>query len=1542
MTLDYPAMFSLNPSYLTKLFAFVACCFFSTALLQVHAQDIEITITPSNPTICLGQSITLTAEATGGTGVGTFTWLGALNFPFLTVNPTETTTYEVVYMDQDGTTATAEVTVTVTEFTVVPEVLSPISCNGETDGVLGAIPQGTPPYNYAWSTGSTTEVITNLGAGFYELTVTDGIGCAAAASLQLQQPAPLDFAVTLLDASCIGSNDGGILAPASGGTSPYNYLWEDGFTEEARDNLEPGVYTISVTDANGCSFSESFEIENTIDASGPEVDFANTIVTPTNCGEATGAIDLTVTSGTPPYQFGWDANPPPFFSTDEDIANLEARDYTVFIFDENGCNTSATFTVEQEGAPFGLDMDNTIIQAPLCAGFPTGMITLVPDGGIPPFSFQWNDGSQQSVRSSLPPGIYAATITDAFGCSLITDPIILEDPEPLIVDLEATTITHVTCPGAMDGSIDIILSDGSPAPGGYELTLLHEPGQPAIEIEQLEGLGPGIYNVVLTNPCHVPGGVFIIEEPQALVYDSDNSIIEVDCQNATNNRLVAAFSGGVPPYEYSWSDGSTTNELVDVPVGTYDLTVTDQCGNTNFQAFQISDGGQVYTNVYRSICAGETVTVGGETFTQSGFYEVFLTTTDGLCDSIVTLELEVKPLPVVSAGEDLTYCIGGGGLLTGMVTAGASYEWSPVDGLLEEAFLTPRVRTNTSQTYTLTASLNGCVAADQVVVTVSADYNPIAEAGEDQLFCGAQELELGANAVSSAPTGNPADEVSSASWWNLNTGQLLSGGFGATASVDSTTTFELRVRTGLSCETRDTVVYTVSPSLDIATTLSDVSCPGQNDGQIELTISGGTPPLSLEWLDDPTAAGLTQRDNLAAGEYPLQVTDALDCTEEFSFTINDPLVWDVQVAQPSCTDPEAGRIELLMPIDPSWEVNWSNGAQDVSFIENLAAGDYCVTIILTEGCLTTRCYTIENLVDVDCATVSGVLRQDANEDCVAQSGELPLQGWLVEARTATQSYFTLTDNDGNYSFSIPVSTYSLHPMPPGTAWDACEPAATVTFPEAGEQFFVDLSAPAPVACAELVVELTTPFLRRCFSSTYFAQVCNVGSTGSGDYTLELMLDDSLRYLSAGIMPTEIEGQLLRWSLPNLAVGQCLNFPVQVEIACGTELGETHCSTLQAFGPEVANICQDPDEEWSGASLELSSRCENGEVVFTVLNNGSANLTEERQYLLLRDSAIVQIGSLGPIPAAATETISTEADGATYSLRLQQAIAHPLSTELVNTIEGCGTDEDGGISVGITALLDQSTGTPASTISCENNIGAYDPNDKTGKPLGFGVDHKIFPGTEIHYTIRFQNTGTDTAFLVVIRDQLAEELDLASFRAGQSSHDYELSLREDRELIFTFPDIQLPDSTTNLAGSQGFVDFYIRPEADLALGTPVYNEAAIYFDFNEPIITNTTLHTVDEDFLEIINWVTADPHSAFDPRLYPNPASSTVQFVLDAPNREEAILLRLLNSTGQVMEEQVIMNGRTNLDVREWPSGMYLLQLFGADGQWLGTAKFMRQ
>jgi hypothetical protein len=232
--------------------------------------------------------------------------------------------------------------------------------------------------------------------------------------------------------------------------------------------------------------------------------------------------------------------------------------------------------------------------------------------------------------------------------------------------------------------------------------------------------------------------------------------------------------------------------------------------------------------------------------------------------------------------------------------------------------------------------------------------------------------------------------------------------------------------------------------------------------------------------------------------------------------------------------------------------------------------------------------------------------------------------------------------------------------------------------------------------------------------------------------------------------------------------------------------------------------------------------------------------------------------------------------------------------------------------------------------------AYDPNDKTPEPLGVGEFGYISPETEtIEYLVRFQNTGTDTAINVVIKDQLDENLDWNSFELLSYSHDIELAMSVEGEISFIFNGIMLPDSNANELASQGFVKYKIDLLPGLPLETSIFNTAYIYFDFNPAVVTNTTINTLHIDNTSI-------DELANDQRLlvYPNPftETTTVYFGEDLNNHS----IQIVDALGKIVYSNNAVNGnKAEIEAGQLNNGMYILLLIdNSSNEVISNAKLM--
>lgn len=558
---------------------------------------------------------------------------------------------------------------------------------------------------------------------------------------------------------------------------------------------------------------------------------------------------------------------------------------------------------------------------------------------------------------------------------------------------------------------------------------------------------------------------------------------------------------------------------------------------------------------------------------------------------------------------------------------------------------------------------------------------------------------------------------------------------------------------------------------------------------------------------------------------------------------------------------------------------------------------------------------------LDCGNAGGMLSMrvfaDQDSDCIFQTGEPLLKNMMVEIVSNGDTTYTYTSNSGFCYYPIQADDETLHlsVLSANGYWAGCNSPQSVeiTDPEANIQ--ADLGAVPLVACAPLEIEITTPFLRRCFQSNYYVNFCNAGTVTAEGAEAVIEFDPFLSVVSSSIPWSNAEGNVYTFPLGDLAPGECGSFTVQVLVSCDAELGQTHCTQAVIL---PVDFC-DPAPGWSGAQLAVNGSCEGDMVRFQIENVGEEPMDAPSGYIVIEDDMIKMMEPVDPLQPGAVVELDFPANGATWRVEVAQVSDFPAPSAPSATVEACDEDGDGQFSLGFVNMFQQDEEAPYLSVHCIENIGSWDPNDKAAFPAGYRENHLIAPDTPLEYLIRFQNTGTDTAFTVVIRDTLSQWLDPATLRLQGASHPHQLQVSGDGQMVVTFPDILLPDSTTNEPASHGFVQFSIDQRPGNPLGELIENRAGIYFDYNVPVITNTVFHTLGVDFVEIVNGVSEAGGKLQRLKAYPNPASASVWIELPGEG-----LLRLFDPAGREMRTMKVQQGVFQLERNGLEAGLYWL------------------
>ncbi len=656
-------------------------------------------------------------------------------------------------------------------------------------------------------------------------------------------------------------------------------------------------------------------------------------------------------------------------------------------------------------------------------------------------------------------------------------------------------------------------------------------------------------------------------------------------------------------------------------------------------------------------------------------------------------------------------------------------------------------------------------------------------------------------------------------------------------------------------------------------------------------------------------------------------------TTELDFLVNhfntnnnetaDPLLSSICYNELNCLDPlpQSGSPALLGSqslTDPYFEnvdyrgafgeINW------MSFWSVLYPSPFsgeCVS--LTEGKIT--------------------LQVDANGNCDPDLGEIGLANWIIEIKTPTSNYFVKTNGAGEYVGLIPSNAIQAVVQPINDLWSVCTPTLPIidlNTPDAVNAAFTVVSVQD---CPLMNVDLSTPFLRRCFDNTYTVNYCNEGTALAENVRVEIELDEYVDFISSPLSFTINSDGKYVFELDDLAFGQCASFKILVNVSCESTLGQTHCSQAEVFPPDLCNPLSKPQ-------IEVIGECVGSEVIFMIKNISNIDMPESESYIVTEDHVMVSGGSDNTyqLAAGATKEVTLPANGSTYHLHTVKIPGSPELGFTIGGIEGCGTNGMGTFSLGFLNGFNLDAGGTNIDLDCQENIGAFDPNDITAYPSGIQEERYLRANTDIEYRIRFQNTGTDTAFNVVLVDSISPSLNLNSIRIGSSSHDYTWEL-EGRTLKFNFDNIMLPDSNVNEVASHGFVNFSIQQVADLADETHISNAADIYFDFNDPIRTNTEFYTIGDPIGDVVSNVNFAPASRLI-KVFPNPFTQMTVFDLEKTSVQNGYL-EVYDNLGRRVRKQQFSGNTLEFTKGNLVKGIYFFQIMG-DGARIGVGKLSIQ
>lgn len=397
-------------------------CTLTVTVTVPNAAAPTATISATTNISCFGGSNgSATVTPAGGAGGYAYSWSpsGGTN---ATATGLPQGTFVVTVTDANGCTATATAVLTQPTALTATATAVAVLCNGGSTGSASVNASGgIGPYTYSWSTSpaQTGMNATNLAAGNYSVTVTDANGCTVQATTTVTQPAPLSVTSTGLPAACFNSCDGQLITIPAGGTQPYNFQWSTGCTQPACSNVCAGTYSVTVTDANGCSVNDVATITQ------PTLLSANATSVTAHCNHADGSAAVVAGGGSPGYTYAWQ----PTGQTTSSISNITSGNYSVTITDANGCMLTASVTVgNQPGVGATIASSSNVT----CPNACNGSATVSASGGNGPYQYSWSSVPVQNTAtaSNLCAASYSVLVTDANGCQDSAS-ITITQPQPL-------------------------------------------------------------------------------------------------------------------------------------------------------------------------------------------------------------------------------------------------------------------------------------------------------------------------------------------------------------------------------------------------------------------------------------------------------------------------------------------------------------------------------------------------------------------------------------------------------------------------------------------------------------------------------------------------------------------------------------------------------------------------------------------------------------------------------------------------------------------------------------------------------------------------------------------------------------------------------------------------------------------------------------------------------------------------------------------------------------------------------------------------------
>lgn len=811
-------------------------------------------------------------DAAGGTPGYTYEWSNSQTGPLL--SQVAAGSYSVTILDASLCETVLFVDVPATpDLTITEFEPYAVSCLGANNGGVDvSIIGGTPGYTYLWSNGQTTEDLMNVAAGNYTLTVTDSKGCTISESVQVDNGPQviIDATNAALDVSCHGTMDGSIDINVSGGTAPYTYDWNNGDSGNPINNLGPGLYVVTVTDAGGCTAQTTLQIQ--------EPDEILITVNKTNvvcAGSMDGTAQVVASGGQSPYNFDW--------PNGSDPNMLGSGSYVVTVSDALNCTATSVVQISEQHTPIQIDFS---IMGETAAGAADGSINTTVSGGVNNFGYLWSTGDTIADLSGLGAGSYTLTVTDTVGCTAVQSAIVPMGDCALTASAE---ITHLSCFGDSSGQITVQFS-GNVGPVSFTWSN-------GDSSEVASNLTAGVYSVSIADStgCTFEIIGLVVSQPTQFVVDinQDGSIV---CGDESSRLFLDSPSVGRIA-SVVWNDTIQTDTLSINMVGTYTAMALDTNGCVAFDTIQLTgqdeeepsvtlvsdtayldasgmiDFTQLWT--IRDNCGidtvnytgsadcsmiGQSIPVSADAVDQGGNRKMV----SGQVVILDTLAPVIACMDTVYGNSCDSIFLGMPTIMDNCLVTDTISTW-PVGGQL---------LTNGTYVAQYTAfDASGNEASCSTTVIIEDKISTIVEVVDVSCF-GESDGSITVTEITGLGTEDFTIDISGGRTDSLSAGSYV-----------------LSISDTLGCSWTDTIDIVEPELLKVdSVEINHASAADEADGTIGVLVSGGAQPYSFEWQD---SMGMVRSTNsfvvkLEPGDYTLRIVDSNGCMVEETYTVLFP------------------------------------------------------------------------------------------------------------------------------------------------------------------------------------------------------------------------------------------------------------------------------------------------------------------------------------------------------------------------------------------------------------------------------------------------------------------------------------------------------------------------------------------------------------------------------------------------------------------------------------------------------------------------------